>query len=619
MKRYIKNFMMAMMVGATVFGSSCTDSFEEVNTDPDSPTDVPTTNLLAYSLYYTSYRLYDRWFAMDEPMTFCGYASKMTYIDESRYNFRTGVQDTNWEYLYRILNNLKDIEKRATFNETPNMLNVSKVMQVHLMQVATDRWRDVPYTDAAKMTDGVLQPKYDKQEDIYPGLLATLKEAADGFADGGSDDLGEGDLLFGGDIEKWQRYCNSMRLRLAMRISEVSPALAKETVEEVMGNPTKYPIMESNDDNAFFWWIGTDPNYYEPMADGYRTRKTEYCAADVIVDHKQEDIYPGLLATLKEAADGFADGGSDDLGEGDLLFGGDIEKWQRYCNSMRLRLAMRISEVSPALAKETVEEVMGNPTKYPIMESNDDNAFFWWIGTDPNYYEPMADGYRTRKTEYCAADVIVDHMNTREDPRCSSYFQPTKESVEAGEPKYVGYTIGAKANAVASKYSIWGARFFTDLAGFSPYMRVAEPWFCVAEASMLGWNTGISAEDAYNKAVTYSMEENSVSAEDIADYLANAGKFTNDKKQIYYEEWVAMFKQGMEGWSLYRRTGVPDNLYPAPGRPANYSNHNVPPFRSPYPDKERNLNNANCAPFDAEVVDNLWGKQMWWDTRTGVH
>ena len=134
----------------------------------------------------------------------------------------------------------------------------------------------------------------------------------------------------------------------------------------------------------------------------------------------------------------------------------------------------------------------------------------------------MADGYRTRKTEYCAADVIVDHMNTREDPRRSSYFQPTKESVEAGEPKYVGYTIGAKANAVASKYSIWGARFFTDLAGFSPYMRVAEPWFCVAEASMLGWNTGISAEDAYNKAVTYSMEENSVSAEDIADYLANA-------------------------------------------------------------------------------------------------
>lgn len=94
---------------------------------------------------------------------------------------------------------------------------------------------------------------------------------------------------------------------------------------------------------------------------------------------------------------------------------------------MRLRLAMRISEVSPALAKETVEEVMGNPTKYPIMESNDDNAFFWWIGTDPNYYEPMADGYRTRKTEYCAADVIVDHMNTREDLVAHLISNPQKK------------------------------------------------------------------------------------------------------------------------------------------------------------------------------------------------
>lgn len=285
---------------------------------------------------------------------------------------------------------------------------------------------------------------------------------------------------------------------------------------------------------------------------------------------------------------------------------------------MRLRLAMRISEVSPALAKETVEEIMGDLAKYPIMDSNDDNAFFWWIGTDPNYYEPLADGYRTRKTEYCAADVIVDHMNQRNDPRRSTYFQPTKESVGNGKSEYVGYTIGAKSNAVASKYSIWGKRFFTDLAGFSPYMRVAEPWFCIAEAAMLGWNTKVSTKDAYEKAVTYSMEENGVSAVEIATYLANAGQFTNSKKQIYYEEWVALFKQGMEGWSLYRRTGVPENLYPAPGRPANYSDHNVPPFRSPYPDKERNLNSANCGPFDAEVVDNLWGKQMWWDTRTGV-
>lgn len=176
-------------------------------------------------------------------------------------------------------------------------------------------------------------------------------------------------------------------------------------------------------------------------------------------------------------------------------------------------------------------------------------------------------------------------MNQRSDPRRPAYFQPTPKSVSNGTIEYKGYVIGA-----------------------------AE----IAEAAMLGWNTGTTAEEAYNKAVRFSMEENSVANADIEAYMAGDGKFTGDKKQVYYERWIAMFKQGMEGWSLYRRTGIPDNLYPAPGRPANYANHNVPPFRSPYPDKQRNLNSANCAPFDAEVVDNLWGKQMWWDTRTGV-
>ena len=139
---------------------------------------------------------------------------------------------------------------------------------------------------------------------------------------------------------------------------------------------------------------------------------------------------------------------------------------------------------------------------------------------------------------------------------------------------------------------------------------------------MLGYNVGnyaATAEEAYNKAVELSLEENEVSDADAAAYLAGAGKFDGTIKKIWYEEWVAMFKQGMEGWSLYRRTGTPETMYIAPGRPAQYANHNVPPLRSPYPSTERTLNSANNAPFDAEVVDNLWGKPMWWDKREGVY
>ena len=206
MKKVFKNIAIACVALSSLFTVGCTDSFEEVNTDPDNAADVPTANLLAYSLYFTSAQLYDRWFMLDEPCSFCGYVAKMSYIDEARYQYRAGVQTTHWEYIYRILNNVMDIQRRA--EKTPNMLNVAKVMEVHLIQIATDRWRDVPYSDAVKMADGYLTPSYDKQEEIYPALLAKLKEAADGFAAGGDDDVATGDLLYGGDVMKWRKYCN---------------------------------------------------------------------------------------------------------------------------------------------------------------------------------------------------------------------------------------------------------------------------------------------------------------------------------------------------------------------------------------------------------------------------
>lgn len=388
MKRYIKKITMAFMAGALIWSATgCTNSFEEINQDPDNATNVPNGNLLAYVIYYTSYRFNDRWFAMDEPMTFCGYAAKMSYIDESRYSYRTNIQDSNWEYVYRILNNVMDLQGRATPGS--NLLNVAKVMEVTVMQVATDRWRDVPYSDAVKMSEGILTPKYDKQEDIYPALLAKLKEAADGFA--------------------------------------------------------------SNE-------------------------------------------------------------GTDDISDGDLLFGGDITKWQKYCNSLRLRLAIRISEVSPELAQSTVEEVLGDPSRYPVMDSNDDNAFFWWQGSDSNFFEPIADEYRTRKTEYCASDVMVDNLLAADDPRIGIYFTPTPASQTEGDddytdgtPVYRGYTIGASSNAVSKLYSVWNYKYGQDLGGFSPWMRVAEVYFHIAEAAMLNYDTGSygTAAANYEKAVRF--------------------------------------------------------------------------------------------------------------------
>jgi len=503
MKKYIQNLAYGIVFSMLMF-AGCTDKFEEINTDPDRPQIVAADNLLAWCIWQTSAHFYDRWFMLDEPASFAGYVAKMSYIDEARYRFRPDVQNTNWQNFYRILLNLRDVQARAKEMGYKNLELAAKTMEIGAVQIATDRWRDIPYSDALKLAEGSLYPSYDRQEDIYPALLALAKEIGDAFA------AGEGD---------------------------------------------------------------------------------------------------------------------DDISDGDLLYSGDMSQWRRYANSLRLRFAIRISEVSSALAKQHIEEILTNPSKYPLIDNNDDNAFFWWDANDNTRYEPIANAYRTRKTEFCAPDLLVNHMLQRNDPRIGVYFTPTPSSQNPndpdyhdGAPLYRGYIIGAGINPPAKNYSVWGHRFGIDLGGFSPYYRAAEVYFHIAEAAMLGFNTGgISAEEAYNEAVMLSMEENGVSETDAEEYLSGDGEFDNTKKKIWYEEWVALFKQGMEGWTLYRRTGTPENHYIAPGCAATLrNNHNVPPFRSPYPATERDLNTEKNKPFNKEVVDNFWGKQMWWDTRKGV-
>ena len=148
-------------------------------------------------------------------------------------------------------------------------------------------------------------------------------------------------------------------------------------------------------------------------------------------------------------------------------------------------------------------------------------------------------------------------------------------------------------------------------------MRHTEVMCCVAEASKLGWTTGTTAQEAYEAGVTASLEENGVAQADIDAYLLGGGAFADDLDQIYLQQWIALFKQGMEAWSLYRRTGIPTTNYVAPG--SFFPGHNSPPFRYPYPANEGTLNGANSKPFSDQVTDNFWGKQMWYDTRTGVN
>ena len=491
MKNIFKLTTVASLAVSLMLGG-CTSNFDEINSDPDALETGAPTNMLGYALRETM----SRQAGFDATEAWAGYIVKIQYMDNYNYLPTNNTYGNKFSNCYRRIVLLDDILALTEENadELKNIRWASRIFKEYLWLLNTDQFGDIPYTEANKVEDGQMKPKYDSQEIIYPAILENLKAIADEMAAGlGSDNIGEGDFLFGGDIQRWQKFCNSLRLRAAMRIVNVAPDLAKSTIEEVCQNLTSYPVLETSDENAYFYWQGSSP-YFEPYYNDFRTR--------------------------------------DDYG---------------------------------------------------------------------------------------MSNIFVNHLKSMSDPRISAIMQPA-----ASDGEYRGYENGAlSAPSNVQTISRMGVMYREDPAGFTPLLKSCENYFIMAEAAMRGWNVGISAQEAYETAVKISMEDNGVSAADAETYLANAGKWDNTLERIYMEEWVALFKENCEAWSLYRRTGYPKEIRTSgeyPGKFCSFGTaHNDVPFRMPYPDNEYQYNKENVEAATVDVVDNTWGKQMWWDTRTNVH
>lgn len=248
--KYISIFLVAVLLFY-----SCTKKFDKINTDPNNPSSVPPSNLLAFSIQDFGAHLWDSWGDIDEPESYSGHIGKIQYIDESRYQFRPGTVENMWTYCYRELKSLQVAINQAKDQNNTNLQGAAMVMQAYIWQIATDRWRDIPYTEALAADSGKIAPAYTTQETIYPALLSQLKDANTLLAQNNGS-IGDGDLLFGNDATKWQKFCNSLRLRMAIRISNVAPTVAKATIEEITGNATANPIITDNTDNAYLMWPG---------------------------------------------------------------------------------------------------------------------------------------------------------------------------------------------------------------------------------------------------------------------------------------------------------------------------------------------------------------------------
>ena len=173
---------------------------------------------------------------------------------------------------------------------------------------------------------------------------------------------------------------------------------------------------------------------------------------------------------------------------------------------------------------------------------------------------------------------------------------------------FVSYEVEVGVNTQFTKNVIDGKVFF---------MTYSEVEFLKAEAYARGYVGAITdAELSYEAGITANMKFYGISDSEIKTYLEQSSiDYNNDVNKIYLQKWISLFRQSWEAWAEMRRTNIP-NLPIA--KNANYTNHNVVPYRFSYPVAEKNLNGANF-PTDVISEDFYWGTPIWWDTRHGIH
>jgi hypothetical protein len=471
---------LALAVGA------CDDGLTDINDNPNAPTDVPTDLLIRPSITNSAGTALGVGMTWNHPGLWAQHVAQIQYPDEDRFVVRDGSMQAFWDSWYAVpLKDIVTIIEKGEAANRPNEAAVGYILKAWNFGVMTDLWGDLPYSEALQGEAGMFAPRYDSQQEIYQAIFADLAKAATMINTGAAGFPAANDLVYQGDMARWQKFGNSVRLRHAMRLSNVDPARARSEFEAALAAPGG--VFTSNAEEAKLVYLASAPNR-NPFFENQITRN----------DHR-------ISATL------------------------------------------------------------------------------------------------------------VNYLEATNDPRLPIYANP----IEADGVSYIGHGNGLNPGSALlperSKVGDW----FTSATSPVFFMRHAEVLFLRAEAAQRGWNAGGTAGALYEAAVTASMEQYGIPGAAIAAFLAqpsvNFDAAPDKLTLIAQQKWVALYGQGHEAFAEWRRTGVPqltagpDADVPSPG---------ALPRRLPYPNLETSLNRANLE----EAVSRQGGAgnvtlfgRVWWD------
>lgn len=364
----------------------------------------------------------------------------------------------------------------------------------------------------------------------------------------------------------------------------------------------------------------------------------------------QEEVYKSMFKELSDAIEvltKYADNGNSKLlPNADAVYAGDVHKWVVYANSLMLRLAMRVYYADAALSKKYALQAVNH--SYGVMKTKDDEAKME-RGASLEFKNNL-DVLINQYNECRMGSSMLAYLGGYQDPRLPKYFNTSTVSQAV--------TVGTygKYSGVPTGHDVSSNDAFKDssrpaITSTTPtyWMRASEVYFLLAEAALHGFAVGGTAESLYEKGIEMSFEENGIASSEVADYMASglkpsaysfhltnpgvnvdvpavteattAWSGTDEEKleKIMIQKWIALYPNGQEAWTEYRRTGYP-KLHSVV---TNYSNGEV--------DSEvgiRRMRFPTNKSTSAEDIANLEsarkllrggldkaGTRLWWDNK----
>lgn len=254
----MKNIFL-LFITICLIGFSCTKNFEEINTDPNRVDRISPGTLLNPIIYemaaFNTLRADD--FTNDLMQVMIPFPSATPGIH--RYDVGDAAGNSTWNTSYRWLINIKEMRKAAILQQDPTYEAIAMVLNAWVYSNLTDCFGDVPMTEAVQGDSGIFRPRFDKQSDIYPKLIIELDSANSKLALNKAMVFGT-EILYNNSIANWRKFCNSLRMRLLLRVSKRAEMDSWTRLAEMVNNVAKYPVFTNNNEAAVLKITGVIPN-----------------------------------------------------------------------------------------------------------------------------------------------------------------------------------------------------------------------------------------------------------------------------------------------------------------------------------------------------------------------